>query len=110
MRFDERNLKLEVHIPCREPIDHLMSIANHIHKKFKCADINNNKKLEKSVKRSYVKLYSRRINNEFLKKVSTNSTKETNLQLKCFNYHSILDYIKHIGQFLRSRKIPVEEY
>jgi len=102
MQFAQRNLTLELHVPCREPIDHLMSIANHIGRKFKCHELENKEKLKKSVKVAYAQTFDKRFSNEL------NQT--SHLQLKCFNIFPFKSYIEHMGQHLQPRRIPVDEY
>ena len=111
-QFKQRNLTLELHVPCREPIDHLMSIANHFKRKFKCVDMNDEKKLVKKVMDVYATKFDERINDKFLEKVyySNKTDIDSRLHLKCFHNYPIESYINYMGQFLRPRRIPVEEY
>jgi len=107
MQFAQRNLTLELHVPCREPIDHLMSIANHFRRKFNCTELENNEILKKSVKVAYAQTFDKRFSNEFLEK---DSDQTSHLQLKCFNIFPFKSYIEHMGQHLQPRRIPVDEY
>ena len=49
MQFYQRNLTLEIYVPCREPIDHIMSIVHHFRRSFRCPSIKNKKRLNKFV-------------------------------------------------------------
>lgn len=79
---------MELHLPCRDPLDHLMSQCNFWHKTFNCDATN----LEHEIKKCVV----------FLNRFSLKLAGMT----KCYDYNlQFTSYMKLMSQTLLSRKI-----
>jgi len=83
---------LELHIPCREPLGHLMSQCNHRHRTFNCEET----RLTDAVRRCMIEP------NRFSKTLWSNNE---NITLKCFNPIPIEPYINYMSQILQPRRI-----
>lgn len=103
------DLVLELHVPCRDPIDLLLSMANHEGSKvervlFNCTGVETNDKLlEQEVERAYFdmnRFHARWIGADG-KPQASNS-----IRLKCFPAIPIDPYIDYMGRFLQKRRIP----
>merc|ERR1712161_26460 len=74
LNFTKHNMTLELHVPCRDPLEHLMSMANHLGIKYRCDDEvfettgdDNSSNIEKSVHSAYMdRLGDKRFSNELL--------------------------------------------
>jgi len=85
--------KKELHIPCRkDPVDHLMSMANHLQKKFLCST----KNLKAETKR-LISTWGRF--HQSLLQLGPNMT------VKCFNPIPIEPYLEYMSNKLQRRKI-----
>jgi len=98
-------LTMELHVPCRDPIDHMLSMANHegtIIKRviFNCTGVETDDALlEREVDRAYFDL------NRFNANLDSK-----NIKLKCFQSIPVEPYIEYMDQFLQTRRIPSEYY
>mmetsp|Transcript_1342 Transcript_1342/g.1869 ORF Transcript_1342/g.1869 Transcript_1342/m.1869 type:complete len:147 (-) Transcript_1342:128-568(-) len=90
--MDQLNATLELHVPCREPISHLMSQCNYFNKHFHC----DAERLDLQVKRCLVQPH--RFN------LSTFQQNE-NITTKCFNPIPIDGYLDYIGERLEKKRI-----
>jgi len=86
---------LELHLPCRDPIDHLMSQCNYLMRTFDCKNVNITRQVERCI-------------------LETNSYGDSlglhkNITLKCFNPIPIEPYLDYMTQFLQPRRI-IEPY
>ena len=103
----QKRLVLELHVPCRDPIDHLMSMANHYGSKkervvFNCTGVESDDKLlEREVERAYFDF--ERFSPSFMKKAGE-------VRLKCFRAIPVKPYIDYMGRFLQTRRISSEYY
>merc|ERR1719410_53970 len=88
---------MDLHIPCREPISHLMSQCNHKRRKFKC----HVEDLEKEVKKCV--LFIRR-------RFHMNLTYLPRFDLYCFNPIPIDPYIEYMSTILQAKKYKPEPY
>lgn len=92
-------LTLELHLPCREPVDHLMSMCNFLHKKFDCHAASQSdapKALEQQVKPCLV--HEERFDRALLQQES--------FSVKCFDAHQVTGYVQYMGQFLQHKRYP----
>ena len=80
---------IELHIPCREPIDHLMSMCSMLNRAFNCKG---NMKLE--IRKCMLEL--NRFNDVLARNVK--------LDLKCFNPIPIDPYIEYMGDRLQGKR------
>ncbi|CAM9094820.1 unnamed protein product [Ectocarpus fasciculatus] len=97
--FGSHNMALELHVPCREPIDHLMSQCNAQSKKFDCS-LSGNAML-KQVDACVVKVKDR-----FSEQLATTAR---NMHLKCFDSAtSFTDYILYMDKKLQRKQIEAE--
>ncbi|KAG7345128.1 hypothetical protein IV203_032659 [Nitzschia inconspicua] len=82
--------QLELHVPCRDPVDWLMSMCNHQSKKYNCSpDIT----VEHAVQECLMEM------NRFL-----NIPLRNNMHLKCFNPIPTEPYIHYMGRLLQPRR------
>lgn len=90
------NLTLELHVPCRDPLEHLMSMCNHNRRKFNCdaADLES----------EFVRCTN--VQEDFMKRFSLEMKDLPNTSLKCFNPIPIEPYIDYMGGFLQRKRIP----
>jgi len=88
---------LEIHVPCREPIDHLLSMCNQKHKTFDC-------KGDKEALTAQVKTCNVFVGMRF------DSALESipNLSLKCFPALPVERYIRYMSDFLQERRNRVD--
>ena len=87
---------LELHLPCRDPLDHLMSQCNHKGIVFECAD----KNMEEQIKSCIV---------EELTRFSMDLANTTNIDLKCYNYNQTFpNYIQYMATKLQRKRIESE--
>ena len=87
-------LKLEMHVPCRDPLPHLMSQCNHWGKHFDCNATDMVAEVEKC-------LFKMDRYNDQLKKM-------TNVHLKCFNPIPIDSYVGYMSGILQPRRISTK--
>mmetsp|Transcript_3234 Transcript_3234/g.4262 ORF Transcript_3234/g.4262 Transcript_3234/m.4262 type:complete len:324 (+) Transcript_3234:140-1111(+) len=87
---------LELHIPCRDPVDHLMSQCNHLSRQFDCqaADI-----------RAEIDNCIVAIPERFNKKLEQD---DNNINLKCFDFRSNDKYLEFMDGKVENRNIPIE--
>ena len=83
---------VELHVPCREPLEHLMSQCNYIHQKFDCEATD----LVKEVRKCFV--HSERFHAKL--------TEVKNLTMKCFNAAPVEPYLEYMDQLLQKKRIP----
>ena len=87
-------LKLELHVPCRDPLSHLMSQCNHRKKKIDCTSTN----IVAEVKKCLLGM-SRY--DDALKQLE-------NVHLKCFNPIPIDSYVDYMSGILQARRISTK--
>ena len=86
------NIPIELHVPCRDPIDHLMSHCNHVGRRFNCSSID----LLAETKSCLIQMD--RFNNTLL-------TVE-NMSVKCYAYElQFTDYMNYITPKLQLKRI-----
>lgn len=89
---------MELHVPCRDPIDHLMSQCNYFHHAIDC-DAENDEDFYKSIEKCYVYLgrYSHRLRHHF--------------DVKCFDFHQeFTTYVDLMAKELQERRFVAEPY
>ena len=92
--FGRHDKPLELHVPCREPIDHLMSICNYFEQNFNCNVSGHSLRHEVEKFLAFSNRFS-----PVLQNVS-------NLNLKCFdNDATFSKYISYVAPKLQPRKI-----
>jgi hypothetical protein len=128
LNFTDKNWILELHVPCRDPIEHLLSTCNHHNRKFICPDptttnstINYKAELEQQVKnclwsggpmdkRKIVLERNPRVNNPKTRRFNLKLNNTQSINLKCFQPFPIESYINYMGNHLRQRKIEPQYY
>lgn len=91
--FFERWYKpLEIHIPCRDPVEHLMSMCNHKGIKFQC-DI----PLIDAIQHCMLDMgrFSMKLVHGY-----------SNITTKCFSSEAVDDYVQYMGQTLQHKQLP----
>jgi len=82
---------LEVHVPCRDPVDHLLSQCNYKHHQFDCSAKNYTAEIEKCL------VWPGRFQNNIM--TFPNTT------VKCFNPIPIDGYVKYMSTKLQRKRI-----
>lgn len=82
-------IQLELHVPCRDPVDWLMSMCNHQNKNYNC----NAETVKQGVEECLFQM------NRF-QDISLNK----NIHLKCFDPIPIESYIEYMGSILQPRR------
>jgi len=96
----DRHRPLEMHIPCRDPIDHLMSMCAFRYKHFHC-DVTN-KELQIQVDGCI---------QDVLERFSMDMAPSPNFTMKCFSSPSKIDgYIEYMGKKLQKKQIQDEYF
>jgi hypothetical protein len=83
---------LEFHVPCREPLDHFLSMCNHRKRQFNCSAIDLGKEIENCA------LFLNRFS--FALKALG--------ELKCFAPFPMENYIDYSYSLLQPRRLPVQ--
>jgi hypothetical protein len=79
------NLTLELHVPCHQPLEHLMSMVSHWHKIYICDEKEINITIKQAIDETYmVNSAESRFNNKLFK--------HNNIEIKCFNSFPITRY------------------
>jgi hypothetical protein len=86
--------KMELHIPCRDPLSHLMSMCNFKQYEFQCSAKNISTEVEKC--------------NVFLSRMSREFQNVRNVQLKCFNPIPPQPYLNYMGTILQRKRVEAE--
>lgn len=92
--FQHWRVPIELHIPCRDPISHLMSMCNYRGRKFNCTN-----DLETEIQGCLTAM------NRFDSKLTTGYT---NIIPKCFPAQAIDKYIEFMSYRLQKKQFPVE--
>jgi len=91
---------LELHVPCRDPIDHLMSMCTFRRQKFRC-----------NVSNEELQIQVDGCIHNFLKRFSMDMAPSPNFTMKCFSSPSKIDsYIEYMGERLQKKRIQPSEY
>ena len=91
-------LNMELHVPCRDRLDHLMSQCNHRGEKFAC-DAKTDEELFESVKQCYVFLgrYAHQLQEHF--------------DVRCFDFKTqFTDYPEYMAGILQTRRFQSTPY
>ncbi|KAL3931557.1 MAG: hypothetical protein SGBAC_011253 [Bacillariaceae sp.] len=88
--------KLEFHVPCREPISHLLSACNYLEITFDCESQDLMAEIEACNLGTDVRFSSKLLN-------------YSNGPLKCFDPFPLDRYLTYMDQILQPRRIPVAE-
>jgi hypothetical protein len=91
---------LELHVPCRDPLEHLMSQCNYEGRKFDCSKEDETSLLEEI---TACLVYPRRFDANLL-------FHTPNLTLKCFNPIPVEPYVDYMSQYLRRRRIETKYF
>eukprot|EP00934_Nitzschia_sp_Nitz4_P009360 Nitzschia sp. Nitz4//scaffold28_size193895//129885//132995//NITZ4_001671-RA/size193895-snap-gene-0.346-mRNA-1//-1//CDS//3329546000//9350//frame0 len=94
---DAASVQIELHIPCRDPIDHLLSQCNFKSKLFRCSA---NAKVWKSNVDACV-IGQRRFKYEMWEK-------DPLLQVKCFSDTQVTSYLEYMSNILQPRRRKVD--
>jgi len=88
--FEPHGLPFELHLPCRDPVEHLLSLCNQQHKMFDC---------------------HQPIEQEILKCLKFTERFDMGLQawsLKCFNFANMTGYLEYMAQRLQKKRIQAK--
>ena len=88
---------LELHVPCREPVDLLLSMCNYQGRQFNCTHAESD--LKGAVERCLLKMD--RFNQKLWR---WSKDPSTSISLKCFNPIPVDPYVSFMGSFLQSRR------
>ena len=121
---DEDNWNMELHVPCREPLAHLMSQCNFQHVKFNCSAHNLTQEIlhclvsPKRFAQDLIDLdpqhYNDKNNNTHRTTTSKTTTQEDlssrhhpSLVLKCFDPFPVQRYLSYMDHYLQPKHRPV---
>lgn len=94
------NIQMELHVPCRDPIDHLMSQCNHMGKTELSCDAKTDNEFFQSIEACFVAVkerYTARLENHF--------------DIKCFDFkQSFTTYVEYMKGFLEERRMEPDRY
>jgi hypothetical protein len=111
---NNNNITLELHVPCREPLQHLMSMASHFHKKYICDENETKITIEKAIHKVYMNhLGDMRFSNKLLNtnaNENANANANNNIELKCFNPFPLENYINYMSDKLQHRRFYIPKY
>ena len=93
-KFQPHNLSVELHVPCREPLDHLMSMVNYSGERFNCTATNLQQEVHRMILRP----------RRFSKKLE----EVDGLTLRCFNPMPPQRYIEYMEDILQRKRIGGE--
>lgn len=95
------NMEMELHVPCREPIDHLMSQCNAArHQKFLKCDAETDEDFFSSIQQCLL-----HIQNRYTDKL------ESHFDVKCYDFSkSFTGYIDYMKGFLEERRFETHHY
>ena len=97
---DFHNTTMELHLPCRDPVDHLMSQCNHRKSQFSCENNSDEEALRNSIEQCLVEM------NRFHHKLN----ELQNINLKCFDVrHQFTKYMDYLSPNLQRRRF-VSDY
>ena len=88
---------LELHVPCREPLNHLMSQCNHHRRHFNCSSDD----LEAEIMNCQVALRSR---------FRTTFERTPNITARCFDPMPPEKYVDYMGKILQKKRIESEYF
>jgi hypothetical protein len=94
LEFQNWSIPLELHIPCRNPVDHLMSQCNHRQIQFDCNKSGNDMIKQIDGCTLFLERYHNRLNDTF--------------PTKCFNAKRITEYQEWIGERLQKKRIEAD--
>ena len=95
LQFQNWSIPLELHIPCRDPVDHLMSQCNHKSMTFDCNKSGNDMIRQIDGCTLFINMrYQNRLNDTF--------------PTKCFNARRIAEYQEWIGERLQRKRIEAD--
>lgn len=99
------NIQMELHVPCRDPIDHLMSQCNYVDWKFTqknvlACDAETDKEFFQSIEDCFV-----------FAKERYHKNLEEHFDVKCFDFkQSFTTYVDYMKGFLEEKRVTPEHY
>ena len=106
---------VELHVPCRDPLDHLLSQCNHQCRQINCESKNLTREIEQCLiepNRFDLQLEEEQPYNQVLSQhEQSNNTTNTattagRLVLKCFEPIPVQRYLTYMEQFLQPKRVP----
>jgi len=91
-----KEFKMEIHLPCRDPIDHLMAMCSYRDIEFNCGSDN----IEGEIEACVIGMERFTMELQTLAKVD----------LKCYDSTRMESYLRYMDSRLQSRRIPVRGY
>ena len=93
--FNPWHTPLELHLPCRDPLDHLMSQCNHDRKQFNCNTTNLGKEIDNCI-----------MNGDRFNYKLVNGQILPNGNVKCYDYQvQFTKYINYMNDILQMKKL-----
>ena len=104
-RFEDWPLPLELHVPCRDPLDHLMSQCNYRRRTFNCVDASRSpESLAREVRRCLTFL-----KRPTMKRFAWDLLGLKNTRVKCYNFSDQFSrYLAHMDKVLQKKRIPAK--
>ena len=99
-QFEDWPLPLELHVPCRDPLEHLMSQCNHQERTFNCVNaLRSPESLAWEVKRCSL----------FLDRFAWDLLGLNNTRVKCYDFSDQFSrYLAHMDKVLQKKRIPAK--
>lgn len=95
------NMTMELHVPCRDPIDHLMSQCNHYGRKFKCGE---------NITLDNIIYQTRKCYQGMMRRFSYFLKRGDNINLKCYDFRQqFTGYMDYMSTKLQRKRI-VSDY
>ena len=103
-----RDFTLELLVPCRDPIDHLLSNCNHRHHEFQCRPENDTSALDLDLLKLQIQKCHGTILSRFSMQLDTN---HPNIHVKCYDFHKQFnEYMEYMDRRLQKRRIAGEYF
>ncbi|KAL7559642.1 hypothetical protein ACA910_006240 [Epithemia clementina (nom. ined.)] len=104
-RFDASD-NIELHVPCRDPLVHLLSNCNHRHINFNCQAPDLIKVITKCFK--YMDRFDVNLSQILRNDSTTNSATYGHSRFKCFDAIPVEPYLDYMGQRLQRKRKPAQ--
>ena len=97
-----RDWPLELHVPCRDRVEHLLSNCNHVHHQFQCQPSHS-----QQVSVEFFKEQIERCSGNFMNRFSMQlETTDPNIHVKCYDFgKQFNEYSEYLDRRLQKRRI-----
>uniref|UniRef100_A0A7S4SBI0 Uncharacterized protein n=1 Tax=Ditylum brightwellii TaxID=49249 RepID=A0A7S4SBI0_9STRA len=96
---------VELHVPCRDPVDHLMSTIKYMGGTFDCDDVASSSSSNNNNMEAQIDKYMEWVKHRFTPRLY----RHTNFHIKCFEHNRIDAYVDVMGQHLERRRNKIQK-